>query len=89
MSQTQPNRVDQLESLIEQINRKLDAIATDVTDVKISQAQIGERMNSIDTQLGDLKTQVRAQDSRLWTFITALVLAVVGLLAKFLFFPQA
>jgi hypothetical protein len=30
MTQTQPDRLDQLESVIERIDRKLDAIATDV-----------------------------------------------------------
>jgi len=106
MTQTQPDRLDQLESVIERMDRKLDAIGSDITEIKISLARTDERLNSVetqvsdlknnidqrfsavDTQFSDIKTQLRAQDSRLWTFISALVLAVVGLLAKFLFFPQ-
>ncbi|MGB8701909.1 MAG: hypothetical protein WCD18_21040 [Thermosynechococcaceae cyanobacterium] len=100
MTQTQPDRVDQLESLIERIDRKLDTIASDIIEIKISQARTDERLNSLevqvsdikkntDTQFADIKTQIRAQDARLWTFVTGLIIAVVGLLAKFLFFPQA
>jgi septal ring factor EnvC (AmiA/AmiB activator) len=118
MPQTQPDRVEQLETFLERIDRKLDAINTDIMEIKISQAKTEERFNSVDqrfnaidsqladikkstdtqfaeirkstdTQLTDIKVQIRAQDSRLWTFITALILAVVGLLTKFLFFPQA
>jgi hypothetical protein len=133
MTQTQPDRVDQLEALIERVDRKLDRIAADHVDMKVLLARIDERLNSSDTQMSDfkkstdsqfadfkkstdsqfadlrkstdsqfadlrkstdsqfadIKIQIRAQDSRLWTFITALILAVVGLLTKFLFFPQA
>lgn len=114
MTQTQPDRVDQLESLMDRVDRKLAAIADNIVEIKISQARTDERLNSIDerfkgidqrfnsvdgqfadirkstdTQFADIKVQIRAQDSRLWTFITALILAVVGLLSKFLFFPQA
>jgi chromosome segregation ATPase len=129
MTQTQPDRIDQLESIMERMDRKLDAISNDLVEIKISQARTDERFNSIDqrlstietqasdfkksvdtqfadikkstdaqfadikkstdTQFADIKIQLRAQDSRLWTFISALVLAVVGLLTRFLFFPQA
>lgn len=102
MTQTQPDRLDQLESIIERVDRKLDAIASDIVEIKISQAKTDERFNSIDerfksidqrfntidTQFADIKIQIRAQDNRLWVFITTLIIAVVGLLAKFLFFPQ-
>jgi archaellum component FlaC len=111
MTQTQPDRLDQLESIMERMDQKLDTITTNIIDIKISQARTDERLNSLetqvsdfkksvdtqfsdikkstDTQFSDIKIQLRAQDTRLWSFITALVLAVVGLLAKFLFFPQA
>jgi septal ring factor EnvC (AmiA/AmiB activator) len=111
MTQTQPDRLDQLESVIERIDRKLDIISADIVEIKVSQARTDERLNSLegqlldfkkstdtqfadlkkstDTQFADIRVQLRAQDSRLWTFISALVLAVVGLLTKFLFFPQA
>ncbi len=100
MTQAQPDRLDQLESVIERIDRKLDIISVDIVEIKVSQARTDERLNSMevqvsdlkkstDTQFADIRVQLRAQDGRLWTFISALVLAVVGLLTKFLFFPQA
>ncbi len=100
MTATQPDRLDQLESIIERIDRKLDAIATDLTEVKselrVFQARTDERFNSIDQRfnsldqrLGSLEDRTKAQDSRLWTFVTALVLAALGIIAKLTFFPQA
>lgn len=100
MTQTQPDRLGQLESIIERIDRKMDTIAADGVEIKISQARTDERLNRLevqvsdlkkrtDTQLADIEVQLRAQDRRLWTLISALVLAVVGRLTKFLFFPQA
>jgi uncharacterized coiled-coil protein SlyX len=93
MTQTQPDRLDQLESVIERIDHKLDAIADDVaelkTEARVFQAKTEEQLKGIDGRLTALETRVTAQDSRLWTFITGLVLVLVGFLAKLAFFPQA
>lgn len=100
MTQTQPDRLDQLESVIERIDRKLDAIASDLAEVKIEarvfQARTEERFNSIDQRfnsmdqkLGSLEDRTKSQDSRLWTFVTALVLAALGTIQKLAFFPSA
>ncbi len=92
MTQTQPDRLDQLESVIERIDRKLDAITADIAGLRLEtrtfEARTGERLNSIDQRLTLLESRVAVQDTRLWGFVTALVLALVGLLAKLAFFPQ-
>jgi hypothetical protein len=57
-------------------------------------AKTDEQLKGIETQIsdlkvniGDIKLQLRSQDNRLWTFVGALFLAVLGFLAKFAFFP--
>jgi hypothetical protein len=68
---------------------------TQISDFKKStETQISDFKKNNDTQISDLKTdvidlklQLRAQDSRLWTFVGGLFLALLGFLAKFAFFP--
>jgi septal ring factor EnvC (AmiA/AmiB activator) len=87
MTQAPPDRLDRLESVIERLDHKLDAIATDVVEIKVSQARTDERLSALDTQLEDIKLQLRSQDTRLWGFIVTLSLAVIGFLSKLAFFP--
>jgi chromosome segregation ATPase len=98
MTQAPPDRLDRLESVIERLDHKLDAIAADVVEIKVSQARTDERFSALDTQLTDLKKstdtqledikiQLRSQDTRLWGFIVTLSLAVIGFLSKLAFFP--
>lgn len=92
MTQTQPDRIDRLESLIDRVDRKLDAIATEIQasklEARVFQAKTEERFQSVDTQLADIKVQLRGQDARLWGFVVTLSLAVIGFLAKLAFFPS-
>ncbi len=65
MTQTQPDRLDQLESFIERMDRKLDAIAADVQDTKLDlrvfQARTEEQFKSLDIQLSDFKKTTEIQ----------------------------
>lgn len=92
MTQTQPDRLDQLESIIERVDRKIDAISTDLGELKletrVNHAQTSEKLDSLTQRVGSLEEKVKAQDNRLWSFVTALILALVGLLAKLAFFLQ-
>jgi hypothetical protein len=71
------------------------SIEIQISDFKKSaETQISDFKKNNDTQIADLKTdvidlklQLRAQDSRLWTFVGGLFLALLGFLAKFAFFP--
>ncbi len=89
MTQTQPDRLDQLESVIERIDRNLDTIVSALTEIKINVARIDERLNGMDKRLDTLEGRTTAQDTRLWGFITALIVVLTGLLAKQVFFPSA
>ncbi|NJK29793.1 MAG: hypothetical protein HC940_06410 [Acaryochloris sp. SU_5_25] len=49
--------------------------------------QVSDLKKSTDTQFADIKTQLRSQDNRLWTFLVAMFLAVLGFAAKLILFP--
>jgi hypothetical protein len=98
MTQTQPDRLDQLESFIERMDSKLDTIASDLREVKLFQARTDEQLRNLGFQVSglkvdlkaditDIKTQLRSQDNRLWGFVAAVFLTVFGFVAKFAFFP--
>jgi hypothetical protein len=86
MTQTQPDRVDRIEVSVDKIT---DVIASMDKKLDVYIAQSTEQMKSIDTQLSDIKTQLRAQDTRIWGFIVTLSLAIIGFLSKLAFFTQA
>jgi uncharacterized protein YdaL len=89
MTQTQPDRLDQLESIIERIDRKLDVIANDIVTMKVSQAKTEGLLEGFNKRFDSLEIRVTAQDTRLWGFIVTLSLAVIGFLSKLAFFPKA
>jgi hypothetical protein len=85
-----------LDKKIDGVDKKLD-VHTARTDehFKSIEIQISDLKRNTDTKLTDLKTdvtdlklQLRAQDSRLWTFVGGLFLALLGFLAKFAFSPE-
>jgi flagellar capping protein FliD len=99
VTQTQPDRIDRIESFIERMDHKLDAIAGDIQEMKLDsqvfQARTEERFNTIDerfksveTQLSEIKGQLKSQDTRIWSLAVGVVLALFGLLAKVAFFPD-
>ncbi len=69
MTQTQPDKLDRLESFIERIDRKLDAIASDVQDMKLEsrvfQARADERFNSIDKRFSSIDGRFKSVDTQL------------------------
>jgi hypothetical protein len=58
-------------------------------DVRFSSidVQLADIKKSTDTQLADMRLQMRSQDNRLWTFVAAIFLAGFGIIAKQSFFP--
>jgi septal ring factor EnvC (AmiA/AmiB activator) len=84
-----------LDKKIDSVDKKLDVhIAKTEEQFKSLDIQISDLKRNTDTKLTDIKTkitdirlQLRAQDNRLWTFVGALFVAVLGFLAKFAFFP--
>jgi hypothetical protein len=84
-----------LDKKIDSVDKKLD-IHIVKTDERFNsiEIQISDLKRNTDTKFADLKAdvtdlklQIRAQDSRLWSFVGGLFLAVLGFLAKFAFFP--
>jgi predicted PurR-regulated permease PerM len=71
------------------LDKKLDVyIAQNSEQMKSLESQITDLKKSTDTQFTDIRTQLRSKDSRLWTFVTALIVMLVGFLTKLAFFPQ-
>jgi tetrahydromethanopterin S-methyltransferase subunit G len=99
MTQAPPDRLDRIESSVE---RLVEVVAAMDKKLDIHIARTDERFNSIDQRfdameqrfsaldedISDIKTQLRGQDARLWGFVVALFLALAGVLAKVVFFPQ-
>jgi archaellum component FlaC len=94
-----PNQIERLESIIERIDNKLEAIAADQTEIKVSQARTEARVDALEeqvtelraeqkSQFTELKSDLKSQDNRLWGFVVALFLSLGGILAKVVFFSQ-
>jgi predicted PurR-regulated permease PerM len=78
-----------LRDILINLDKKLDVyIAQNSEQMKSLESQITDLKKSTDTQFTDIRTQLRSQDSRLWTFVTELVVMLVGFLTKLAFFPQ-
>jgi hypothetical protein len=87
-----------LDKKIDGVDKKIDGVDKKL-DVYV--AKTDEQLKGIETQISDLKVNIgdiklqlrrnafgtKSQDNRLWTFVGALFLAVLGFLAKFAFFP--
>jgi hypothetical protein len=85
---TQMTDVDlrELRDLILGLDKRVEVFAAETKERFNS---IDQRFDSVEQRLGSLEDKVKAQDNRIWSFLTALILALVGLLAKLAFFPQA
>jgi hypothetical protein len=78
-----------LDVYIAQNSEQMKSLESQITDLKRStDTQFADIKKSTDTQFADIKIQLRSQDSRLWTFVTALIVMLVGFLTKLAFFPQ-
>lgn len=89
MTQASVDRLERIESIVEKMDRKLDAIATDIVAVKISQARTEKQLDALEEHMKEMKGRVQSQDNRLWGFVIILFLSLAGVLAKVVFFPQA
>jgi hypothetical protein len=86
MTQATDTDMKEIRDLFLSLDKKMDVyIAQSTEQLK----GLGTQIVDLRTDVSDIKIQLRAQDTRLWSFVTALVLALVGLLAKLAFFPQA
>ncbi len=56
--------------------------------IEVNQARTDEKLDAMISNLSDLKKQIDKQDSRLWVLVSGMFIALVGVLAKFAFFPN-
>lgn len=85
---TQTTNADITEA-IASINKKLDTIAEDVVEIKVSQATTNERLNGLEQRVGSVEERIKTQDNRFWSLTIGIVLSLIGLLAKLAFFPAS
>ena len=77
-----------LDKKIDALDKKLEITAARTDErLKALETQVVDYKKNTDTQLTDIKLQLRSQDNRLWGFLAALFLAVLGFAAKLLLFP--
>ena len=77
-----------LKEVLDRIDRRLGAIESDMTTLKVSQARIEGEISTIKNELTfvleDVKDLKGSQRSQIWV----LIVAVVGAIVKFGFFPN-
>ena len=56
---TAPDRMDRIEAAFEKIDRKLDVIAADQVEIKLSLAKTDERLNALETGVSELKSEIK------------------------------
>jgi hypothetical protein len=84
MTQATDTDIREIRDLLLGMDKKLD-VHMAKTEEQLK--GIDARFAGIDSQLADIKVQLRSQDNRLWTFVGALFVAGCGAIAKFAFFP--
>ncbi len=81
--------VKELRDLILGMDKKMDVFIAR-TDERFNsiETQITDFKKNTDTQLTDIKAQLKNQGARIWTLMVSSVVALLGLLAKVAFFPD-
>lgn len=79
MSQSPVTVTYSLEEVLKEINRKLDNIQEDITDLKVGQAKLTEKVESIDNRL---RVVEGTQKNQVWTLIVLLIGAIATASAK-------
>lgn len=94
---TQSTNTD-IANLLQKMDSKIDAISSDLSDLKIGQAMLEERsagfeaktleqFDAANQRLGSLEERTQTQDGHIWSLLAGLLLTVVGLSTKVAFFP--
>jgi FKBP-type peptidyl-prolyl cis-trans isomerase (trigger factor) len=53
-----------------------------IIEIKINQARMDEKLESINENMTELKKQSEKQDNRLWVLISGMFLALLGFVIK-------
>lgn len=76
--------LDQISQNLKQTNQKLDALQKDVTDIKVGQARLEERLTTVEKDIIELKGTTKNQ---LWSLIVLLGGTLLTIGAKVFIFP--
>jgi hypothetical protein len=77
-----------LDKKLDGVEKKLDVhIATTSEQFKSLDIQISDLKRNTDTQLTDIRLQLRSLDNRFWGMVTLLATALLGTHGKVIFFP--
>jgi chromosome segregation ATPase len=81
-----------LKEVLDRIDRRLGAIESDMTTLKVSQARIEGEISTIKNELTfvreDVKDLKSSQRSQIWALIITVIGATIAAVVKFGFFPN-
>ena len=76
-----------LGKILERIEQKLDALQKDVTEIKVGQARLEERMTAVEGEVKEVKGEIKdlkaSQRNQIWALIGILGTAVVATVIRF------
>ena len=67
-----------LKEVLDRINSKLETIQSDITDIKISQAELKGEIKALDTKVDGLSTRVQNQEFTSRAILGSLVVVILG-----------
>lgn len=74
-----------LKEILAKIDSRLDRMEESLNDLKVSQAGITGKLDSVDFRLSQLES---SQNKQIWTLILAITGAITAAVIKFGFFPN-
>ncbi|MFM7438484.1 MAG: hypothetical protein ACKO2V_07750 [Snowella sp.] len=81
-----------LKEVLDRIDRRLGAIESDMTTLKVSQARIEGELSTVKNELAfvreDVKDLKNSQRSQIWALIITVIGATIAAVVKFGFFPN-
>ena len=81
-----------LKEVLDRIDRRLGAIESDMTTLKVSQAWIEGELSTVKNELAfvreDVKDLKNSQRSQIWALIITVMGATITAVVKFGFFPN-
>jgi chromosome segregation ATPase len=81
-----------LKEVLDRIDRRLGAIESDMTTLKVSHARIEGELSTVKNELAfvreDVKDLKSSQRSQIWALIITVIGATIAAVVKFGFFPN-
>lgn len=69
----------------DRLEQRLDRMEGGLNDIKVSQAKMEEKLDSVDSRVKNLED---SQNKQIWTLILAITGAITAAVLKFGFFPN-